>query len=248
MTEYAGRKAVITGGTAGIGLAVAEAVVAGGGEVVVTGRRAADRARFGDRGLVVRSDSADLGQIEELAAVVEQRLGRVDLLFVNAGFAQPGPFGRVTEELFDATFGVNAKGAFFTAQRLAPLVVDGGAIVFTTSVANGAGNPGMTPYAGAKAAVRAFTKGIAAELLPRGIRVNAVSPGFIETPSGGITDADPELLRRFAQAGDAITPMRRHGSVAEVARAVLFLAFGATFTTGAEFNVDGGLGLRLTRP
>lgn len=252
MSSYAGTKAVITGGTIGMGLATARALVDGGGEVLVTGRNernlAAAQAELGEGARGVRSDTAVLADIEQLGETVEKEFGQIDLLFVNAGFAQPGPFGQVTEELFDTTFDVNAKGAFFTAQRLAPLVKDGGAIIFTTSVANDSGNPGMGPYAGAKAAVRAFTKVIAAELLPRNIRVNSVSPGFIHTPTAGITGASPEMRAAFEKAGDQLTPMRRHGSSEEVARAVLFLAFDATFTTGEELHVDGGLGQRINRP
>ncbi|GAA1935568.1 SDR family oxidoreductase [Kitasatospora viridis] len=252
MNGYAGRKAVITGGTMGMGLATAKVFVEGGGEVVVTGRNAenlaAAQAELGAKGHVVKSDTAVPADIDALGGIVEEKLGRIDLLFVNAGFAQLGEFGRVTEELFDATFGVNAKGAYFTAQRLAPLVNDGGAIVFTTSIANESGTPGMGPYGASKAAVRSFAKVIAAELLPRNIRVNAVSPGFIDTPTGGITGAAPEMLRAFAKLGDELTPMGRHGSAEEVARAVLFLAFEATFTTGAELTVDGGLGQRISRP
>lgn len=252
MSTYAGKKAVITGGTIGMGLATAKALVEAGGEALVTGRNeknlAAAQAELGAKGHVVRSDTGLLSDIDALGGIVEEKLGQIDLLFVNAGFAQPGPFGHVTEELFDTTFNVNVKGAFFTAQRLAPLVKDGGSIVFTTSIANDSGNPGMGPYAGSKAAVRAFTKVIAAELLPRNIRVNAVSPGFIHTPTAGITGASPEMLQAFEKIGDEITPMRRHGSAEEIARAVLFLAFDATFTTGEELNVDGGLGQRINRP
>jgi NAD(P)-dependent dehydrogenase (short-subunit alcohol dehydrogenase family) len=251
MPDYAGKKAVITGGSIGMGLATAQALVAGGGEVIITGRneenlRAAGR-ELGEQAHAVRSDTTSLPDIKELASTVRSRFGHIDLLFVNAGFAQFGPFGAVTEEHFDQTFGVNAKGAFFTAQELAPLVRDGGSIIFTTSVANDSGNPGMAAYAASKAAVRSFTKVIAAELLHREVRVNSVSPGFIHTPTGGITGATPEMLAAFEKVGDGLTPMRRHGSAQEVAEAVLFLAFGATFTTGAELNVDGGLGQRLSR-
>jgi NAD(P)-dependent dehydrogenase (short-subunit alcohol dehydrogenase family) len=252
MSTYAGKKAVITGGTIGMGLATAKALVEGGAEVLLTGRNEknleAAQGELGALAHAVRSDTADLADIDALGGIVEEKLGQIDLLYINAGFAQLGPFGMVTEEHFDQTFNVNAKGAFFTAQRLAPLVKDGGAIVFTTSIANESGNPGMGAYAGSKAAVRAFTKVIAAELLPRNIRVNAVSPGFISTPTGGITGASDEMLAAFEALGDQITPMRRHGSADEVAKAVLYLAFDATFTTGAELNVDGGLGQRVSRP
>ncbi|AUG80446.1 short-chain dehydrogenase [Kitasatospora sp. MMS16-BH015] len=252
MSKYAGKKAVIIGGTIGMGLATAQALVDGGAEVLLTGRNEknldAARNELGPSAHVVRSDTADLGDIEALGGVVEEKFGDFDFLFVNAGYAQLGPFGQVTEEFFDQTFNVNTKGAFFTAQRLAPLLKDGGSIVFTTSIANDSGNPGMGVYSASKAAVRSLTKVIAAELLPRNIRVNAVSPGFIHTPTAGITGASAEMLAAFEAIGDQLTPMRRHGSSEEVAQAVLFLAFDATFTTGEELNVDGGLGQRITRP
>src|SRR5690606_25875380 len=136
---------------------------------------------------------------------------------------------------------VNTRGLFFAVQRLAPLVREGGAFVFTTSVADAVGSPGMSVYSGAKAAVLAFARAFAAELLPRRIRVNCVSPGFVKTPTMGVYGAKPEEIEAFAREGDAVTPMKRIASVEEIARAVLFLGFEATFTTGAELVVDGGL-------
>ncbi|MFI9818287.1 SDR family NAD(P)-dependent oxidoreductase [Saccharothrix variisporea] len=251
MSDYTGKKAVVTGGTHGMGRAVVDALLARGAEVVFTGNNEAnvERARaelerdgLADRGHVLRSDAADLDHVDRLAKAVEDRLGTVDLLHVNVGYAALEPFHLVTPESYDRVFDVNTKGAFFTVQRLAPLLGDGGAIIFTTSVANDTGNTGLTVYAGAKAAVRAFAKGFATELLPRGIRVNAVSPGFIDTPSMGFTGFTDQDRAALVAAGDAITPMKRHGTVDEVARAVLFLAFDATFTTGTELTVDGGLG------
>jgi NAD(P)-dependent dehydrogenase (short-subunit alcohol dehydrogenase family) len=158
------------------------------------------------------------------------------------------PVASVTEASFDRVFDVNTKGAFFTLQRLTPLVRDGGAIVMTTSVADGSGTPGMSVYAASKAALRSFASSLAAELLPRGIRVNAVSPGFIDTPTMGAAGLSDEQRALFRHLGDDITPMKRHGTAAEVARAVLFLAFDATFTTGTVLPVDGGLGQNLTPP
>jgi NAD(P)-dependent dehydrogenase (short-subunit alcohol dehydrogenase family) len=251
MSDYTGKKAVVTGGTHGMGRAVVDALLARGAEVVFTGNNEAnvDRARaelerdgLADRGHVVRSDASNLDHIDELAKVVEDRLGAADLVHANVGYAAMEPFHMVTPESYDRTFDINAKGAFFTVQRLAPLVNDGGSFVFTTSVANDTGNVGLTAYAGAKAAVRAFTKGFATELLPRGIRVNAVSPGFIDTPSMGFVGIPQEARAAIMEAGDLITPMKRHGTMAEIAQAVLFLAFDATFTTGMELTVDGGLG------
>jgi NAD(P)-dependent dehydrogenase (short-subunit alcohol dehydrogenase family) len=245
MGRYAGKKAVVTGGTMGMGLATVKALLEGGAEVLLTGRNEqnleAVRRELGPRAHVVRSDTASLADIEALSRLVKERLGQVDFVFINAGFSRLEPLEQVTEAVYDQTFGVNTKGAYFTVQRLAPLVREGGSFVFTTSVANAMGYPGMSVYSGAKAALRSFAQVLAAELLPRGIRVNAVSPGFIKTPTMGIAGATREELAAFEKEGNAVTPMKRIGSPEEVARAVLFLGFDATFTTGAELPVDGGL-------
>jgi NAD(P)-dependent dehydrogenase (short-subunit alcohol dehydrogenase family) len=245
MSKYAGRKAVVIGGTTGMGLATAGALLAGGAEVLLTGQNErnleAVRRDFGPRGAhVVRSDTANLADIEALGARVEEKLGHIDALFINAGVSELAPFDQVTEASFDRQFGVNTKGAFFTAQRLARLIRNGGAIVFTT-VANGPASPNLSVYSGSKAALRAFAQVLAAELVARGVRVNAVGPGFIDTPTMGVAGLSDEERARFKKLGDEITPMKRHGSPDEVARAALFLAFDATFTTGIELAVDGGL-------
>lgn len=245
MGNYGGKKAVITGGTIGIGLATAQALIAGGAEVLITGRNpqhlAAVGSELGAQAHVVRSDTASLADIDALAARVADTLGQVDLLFINAGVASVEPFAQVSEAAYDRIFNTNTKGAFFTVQRLAPLVRNGGAIVVTTSIANQGGSGGMSVYGGSKAALRSFAQVFAAELLPRQIRVNAVSPGFIKTPTMGIAGSSAADLAAFEHEGTQLTPMNRIGSPEEVARAVLFLAFEATFTTGAELTVDGGL-------
>ncbi|MDB4976856.1 MAG: hypothetical protein JWN48_5197 [Myxococcaceae bacterium] len=249
MGRFVGKKAVIIGGTHGIGGSTARALLEGGASVLLTGRSPANleaaRRELGPEAKIVCSDAASLVAIDSLAERVQSELGQIHFLFVNAGSATLESFAQVTPQSYDDTFAINTRGAFFAAQRLAPLIVDGGAIVFTTSIANDSGNPGMSVYAASKAALRALTKGFAVELLPRGIRVNAVSPGFIKTKTMGVADAPDELRAAFEQEGRAITPMKRIGSPEEVARAVLFLAFDATFTTGVELAVDGGLGQRL---
>jgi NAD(P)-dependent dehydrogenase (short-subunit alcohol dehydrogenase family) len=252
MGRYSGKKAVVTGGTIGIGLATVKALVEGGAEVLLTGRNEqnleAARRELGSRAHVVRSDTASLADIHALGAAIQEKLGQVDFLFINAGVASLETFNQVTEASYDLTFNVNTKGAFFTVQRLAPLIREGGSIVFTTSIANETGTSGMSVYSGSKAALRSFTQVFAAELLPRRIRVNAVSPGFIKTPTMGAAGASEEILAAFEKEGNEITPMKRIGSPEEVARAVLFLAFDATFTTGIELPVDGGLAQSLTPP
>lgn len=251
MNEYAGKKAVVTGGTHGMGRAMVQALLDGGAEVLLTGRNEenleAARVGLGSGARVVRSDAASMTDIHALGARVEESFGEIDALFVNHGYARMEPFDGVTEASYDRQFGVNAKGAFFTVQRLAPLIRDGGSVVFTGSIADEGGSPGMIAYSGSKAALWSFAQGFAAELLPRGIRVNAVSPGFIATPSMGV-DAPDEWKAGFSALGDEITPMKRHGTPEEVARAAMFLAFGATFTTAVKLPVDGGLGRGIDAP
>lgn len=242
--RYAGKQAVVVGGTTGMGLAMVRLLLDGGAEVLLSGRNEqnleAAQREFGPRAHVVRSDATSMADIDALVALVGEKLGRADAVFINVGIAELAPFDQVTEASYDRQFAVNTKGAFFTVQRLAPRVRDGGAFVFTT-VTDGTGTPTMSVYSGTKAALRSFAKVFAAELLPRGIRVNTVAPGFIDTPTMGIAGASAEERAELMKMGDAITPMKRHGTPAEVARAALFLAFDATFTTGAELPVDGGI-------
>ncbi|MDX8144715.1 SDR family oxidoreductase [Lentzea sp. BCCO 10_0061] len=238
--KYLGKKAVVTGGTHGMGRATVDKLIEGGAEVLLTGR-STEKAE-GIKAHAIASDAASLDDITELKQQVSERLGEIDLLFINVGYATLVEIPDVTEDDYDRTFDVNTKGAFFTAQKLAPLIKDGGSIVFTTSIAQTGGAVGMSAYSGAKAAVRSFGRSFAAELAPRGIRVNVVSPGFIDTPSMGVTGVPEDTLQRFKEEGDRITPLKRHGTADEVADAVLFLAFDATFTTGADLSVDGGLG------
>lgn len=244
------RSAVVIGGTHGMGMATARALLDRGARVVVTGRDEANveraRAALGEQALVIASDIAQVDQVDALGGVVEARLGAVDALFVFAGVSRPERFDEVTEESYDDQFAVNTKGAFFTAQRLAPLVAHGGAITFTT-VALGPASPGMSVYAATKAAVRAFAGVLAAELLDRKIRVNVLAPGFIDTPTLGVAGLSSEEREALLELGNRLTPWRRHGSPEEIATAALFLAFDATFTTGVELAVDGGIST-ITNP
>jgi NAD(P)-dependent dehydrogenase (short-subunit alcohol dehydrogenase family) len=244
MSDYRNKTAVVLGGTHGIGLAIAHAVVAGGGRVLVTGRNeqniAPAREALGPSAIVLRSDASQMSDIAALPVFVEERLGAIDALFLNLGVSELEPFEVVSEQSFDRQFTTNTKGVFFLTQRLSPLVRDGGALVFTT-VTPATGTPTMSVYFGTKGAVRGFARVIAAELVTRKIRVNAVAPGFIDTPTLGVAGASAEERAALATIGDEMTPMKRHGRADEVARAALFLAFEATFTTGAELPVDGGL-------
>jgi len=243
MGIYDGKRVVITGGTSGIGLAAASLFLNGGARVLVTGRTEATlgsaRKALGPKVIVVESDATSLADIDALAARVKSELGTVDALFVNAGITRFAAFESMTEAIYDEVFAVNAKGAYFTVQKLAPLMTEGGAVVVTTSVVNRMGFPMVSAYAASKAALRSMVRSLAREMLPRGIRVNAVSPGPIDT---GILDKalPPEAVREARQGMSEANPMKRFGRPEEVAKAVAFLAFDATYTTGAELVVDGG--------
>jgi NAD(P)-dependent dehydrogenase (short-subunit alcohol dehydrogenase family) len=228
-----------------MGLAVVKALLAGGAEVLLTGRSEKNIEEVRHELLnqnvhVIRSDAANMTDINALGEIVKKKLGTIDFLFVNVGIAKLESFDQVTEASYDQSFSINTKGTFFTVQRLAPLIQNGGSIVFTSSIADEGGTPDMIVYSATKAAVRSFASGFAAELLPRGIRVNVVSPGFIDTPTMGVAEFSDKEREDFMKLGDELTPMKRHGTVKEVAAAVLFLAFDATFTTGAKLVVDGG--------
>ncbi|UDL94342.1 SDR family oxidoreductase [Lichenihabitans sp. PAMC28606] len=244
MQQYDAKRAVIIGGTSGIGLATAKMLVQGGARVVVTGRSPAGlestQNELGAAGIVVSSDARSLTDLDALASRVKSEFDTFDLLFVNAGFSTFAPLADTTEAAFDEMFNLNAKGPFFAVQKLGPLINQGGAVVLTTSTANVKGMPMIAAYGGAKAALRSFARTFAAELLPRGIRVNAVSPGPIETPIIGKAFPDKATADYLTGQMRDANPMKRFGTPDEVAKAVLFLAFDATYTNGLELPVDGG--------
>jgi NAD(P)-dependent dehydrogenase (short-subunit alcohol dehydrogenase family) len=244
MGKYDDKNTVITGGGNGIGFAMAKLLVDGGARVVITGRSQATldaaRKRLGKNAVDVQGDVASLSDLDALADRVKGELGTIDALFVNAGIAPLMPFESTTEEVFDELFAVNVKGAYFTVQKLAPLLGAGAGIVFTTSIANLVGIPETSVYAASKAALRSMARSLSRELLPRGVRVNAVSPGPIDT---GILEntMTKEAAEQFKAQRVADNPMQRFGTPDEVARAAVFLAFEATYTAGAELVVDGGV-------
>ena len=244
MEKYKGKTVWITGGTTGIGLATAKLFINEGARVIVTGRTSATikaaQAELGENAIAINSDATSLSDMDSLVETVRGTFGKLDVLFVNAGSARFGPFEAMNEEVYDEMFNVNAKGPYFLVQKLAPLMPEGSAVVFTTSIANVKGMPNTSTYGAAKAALRALTRSLAAELLPRGIRVNAVSPGPIESTillkMGMPKEAADQVNLQMKESN----PMKRIGRPEEIAKAVAFLAIDATYTTGAELPVDGG--------
>ncbi|MEU0495755.1 SDR family oxidoreductase [Mycobacterium sp. NPDC006124] len=242
MGRYDGKKVVITGGSSGLGLAAARHLVNEGARVLVTGRtqETLDDAgrRLGVGAVTVRSDTSSVAQIDALTERVRAEFGTVDALVVNAGIGSFDPFEAVTEQTFDDVFAINTKGPFFTIQKMVPLLAEGSGVVLTTSTANQTGWDALSVYSASKAALRSMARTLSRELLPRGIRVNAVSPGSIDT--GKLEKEVPERAAEIKAAFTASNPMGRFGHPDEFAPAVAFLAFDATFVAGVELVVDGG--------
>ncbi|MFD3457666.1 SDR family NAD(P)-dependent oxidoreductase [Streptomyces sp. NPDC058691] len=245
MGQLDGKTAIVTGGTSGIGLATAERFAAEGAHVFVTGRRQdaldAAVARIGHNATGVRGDVAVPADLDRLYAAVARQNRRIDVLYANAGGGEFATLEQVTEKHFDQTFGINTKGMLFTVQKALPLLNDGASIILTSSNAGSLGNEAFGVYAASKAAVRSFARTWAAELKGRSIRVNAVSPGTIDTPGIDSLAPDQEQADRLKSYMAGTIPMGRIGRPDEVAGAVLFLASDqSAFVTGIELFVDGG--------
>ena len=247
MKRLEGKVAVVTGGNSGIGLATAKRLQEEGARVAISGRNKQtleEAVRTIGNGVVaVQADVAKPAALERLYAEVNEKLGKIDVLFVNAGVAKFAPLAETSEGLFDEEFDINVRGPYFTIQKALPLLNDGASIVLNTSVADQKGNPGSSAYSATKAALRSLARTAAAELVGRGIRVNAVAPGPIQTPIFGKTGLPKEQIEEFEKEITARVPMKRVGKPEEVAATVAFLASqDASYITGVEINVDGGLG------
>jgi len=245
MGKLDGKVAVITGGSDGIGLAAAQLFSQEGATVVITGR---DQARLGSAGQhgggkidAVRSDISVMTDIEQLCAYVKTRYGHVDILFANAGVGRPGLFAQVTEEDFDFTVNTNFKGTFFTVQKITPLMASGSSVILTTSTLDQQGRPYVSVYSATKAAIRSLARSLAAELSDAGIRVNALSPGLIDTDQARKVGMSEEMIKQSNAHLHTLIPMHRSGTADEIARAALFLASDdSSYVTGSELCVDGG--------
>jgi len=246
MGKLSNKVAVITGGTTGIGFATAKLFAEQGATVIVTGKSPATleaaRRELAGRAEVIAADATKVADLKRLFADVKAKHGRVDALFVNAGGGEFRAFAAVDEAYFDASIALNLKSAFFTVHEAAEALAKGASVVLNTSVVGVKGFPTTSVYAAAKAGVRSLARTLSAERLPRGVRVNAVSPGPIETPiydKLGLGAAKDGFKSQMASAN----PMQRFGTPEEVAKVVAFLASDdSSYMTGAELSVDGGAG------
>jgi NAD(P)-dependent dehydrogenase (short-subunit alcohol dehydrogenase family) len=247
MKKLEGKVAVVTGGNSGIGLATAKLLRQEGAKVAISGRDqdtlSSAKKEIGGDTLAIRSDVSNPADLDAFFSKVDHAFGKIDVLFANAGVAKFAPISDFTESLFDEVFDINVKGVLLTIQKALPHLNDGASIVLNTTFLNEAGTPGTSVYFASKAAVRSLARTAAAELVGRGIRVNAVSPGPIATPIYGRLGLPKEAVDAMACSILATVPMKRFGQPEEIAKTVLFLASpDASYITGVEVNVDGGVG------
>lgn len=246
MNKLAGKVALITGGTSGMGAATAKLFHAQGAKVVATGSSAASvaAAQSAMPGVeVTLSNAGDPAAAKQLVAQVKAKHGRIDVLFVNAGIARVVPLEAADEALFDKIFNVNLRGPYFLLKHAAPVLSDGGSIILTSSAGAVKGMPGLSIYSASKAALRSLGLTLAAELAPRAIRVNTITPGPINTPIGSKMELSAEQMAGFAKMVETL-PLRRPGQSEEIAAAALYFASDdSKFTTGSELRVDGGMTL-----
>jgi NAD(P)-dependent dehydrogenase (short-subunit alcohol dehydrogenase family) len=246
MSKHEGKVAVITGGNSGIGLATAQRLAREGAYVFITGRRQTELDSavklIGKNVTAVQGDVANLADLDRLYATVKQQKGRIDILFANAGGGEFAPLGSITEAHYDKTFNSNVKGLLFTVQKALPLFTNGGSIILNASIVSIKGTPALSVYSATKAAVRSFARTWTQDLKDRKIRVNAVSPGPIDTPGLNGLGANAAQTAQFKSAMVSGVPMGRLGTSDEIAKAVSFLASDdSSFITGTELFVDGGI-------
>jgi NAD(P)-dependent dehydrogenase (short-subunit alcohol dehydrogenase family) len=247
MPRLEGKIAIVTGANSGIGLATARAFLAeGAARVYITGRRKAELdkavAALGQRAVAVQGDVVNSADLDRLHDRVKAEVGRLDVVFANAGFAAPAPLGDITEDHVDSLLNTNVKGVIWTVQKTLPLMGSGGSIILSASIVASKGFGGWSLYSASKATVRSFARTWSSDLKGRNIRVNAVSPGVIETPAWTESGLPKEQVSGFFDFASSVTPLGRIGRDEEVAKVVAFLASDeSSFMNGSEVFVDGGI-------
>jgi NAD(P)-dependent dehydrogenase (short-subunit alcohol dehydrogenase family) len=246
MAKLEGKIVLVTGGNSGIGLATAKQFVNEGAYVFITGRREPELAaavkEIGRNVTGVQGDVSNLADLDRLFAQIKREKGKLDIVFANAGVFKYAPFGTITEEFYDSTFNINVKGLLFTVQKALPLLPDGASIILNASIVASKGLPANSVYSASKAAVRSFARTWTTDLKDRRIRVNAVSPGPIDTPGLSKLLASSEMGQQRAKMISSTIPLSRLGTPDEIAKAVVFLASDdSSYITGTELFVDGGL-------
>jgi NAD(P)-dependent dehydrogenase (short-subunit alcohol dehydrogenase family) len=245
MGKLDGKIALITGGNSGIGLSTAKQFVSEGAYVFITGRRdeelAAAVKQIGKNVTGIQGDVSKLDDLDRLFAQIKREKGKLDIVFANAGVAKYAPFGTITEEFYDWTFDINVKGLLFTVQQALPLLPDGASIILNASIVASKGLPANSVYSATKAAIRSFARTWTTDLKAHRIRVNAVSPGAIDTPGLSGLVGSSEIGQQRLQMISTGVPLGRLGTPDEIAKAVVFLASDdASYVTGTELFVDGG--------
>lgn len=245
MSEFNGKTIVITGGNSGMGLATAKRFAELGANVVITGRNQdrLDQAKseLGENSIALKIDVSKLADLERLVLATNERFGKVDVLFANAGFGDLIPFANTTEDLFDSMMDTNVKGVFFTVQKFLPLLKNGASVILNSSVVNNKGMENFSVYNATKAAVRSFARSLTSDLKERKIRVNSLSPGPIETPFFSKTSLTEDQIQGMASGIAQAVPLGRFGSSDEIADAVIWLASNqSSYVTGIDLPIDGG--------
>lgn len=244
--KLAGKIALVTGGNSGIGLATAQRFVAEGAFVYITGRRQAELdaavQALGSSVVGIQGDVSNLGDLDRAISLIKEQKGRLDVVFANAGIAEFAALDAVTEAQYDRQFDINVKGTFFTVQKALPLLADGAAVILMASIVGSKGFESNSVYSATKAAIRSLARTLTSDLKARRIRVNAISPGPIETPGlNGVLDT-PEQTEQFKAQMVSAVPLGRMGDADEIAKAVVFLASDdSSYVTGVELFVDGGM-------
>ncbi|MEO6589207.1 MAG: glucose 1-dehydrogenase [Pyrinomonadaceae bacterium] len=246
MSKLEGKVAVVTGGSSGIGLATAKRLANDGAFVFITGRRQneldAAVAEIGENAFGIRGDVSNSADLDRLYETIKEQKGKIDILFANAGIGKFGRIGEIGEEHFDDIFNINVRGLLFTVQKALPLFNNGGSIILNASTAASSGMENFSVYCASKAAVRSFARSWMLDLKGRGIRVNAVSPGPIETPIMDSILDNEEQIKQFKDQIVPLIPLGRIGQPEEVASAVAFLASDeSSFVNGSELFTDGGM-------